>query len=318
MNIKYQFYILFISLFIISSCGIFEKEEFNPLQLNYLQSIIDSNECLSGIQPLELGKQSWTDGNLEELIINSDQFELNPNNLSSYGSPLSDSIVSLIDSLPENIGDLEGIGGLYINGTSIKNIPQTIGDISSLRLLELNDNKIDTIPDNLWNLTLYRLDLRNNKIYSLSDKMSNLTLIGYDYSWNGGGLLLDNNFLTSLPESISEIKHIMSLSVRNNDLLSLPELIGDMIYLNHLDVSYNCLTELPQSISNIDELTTLNISNNNISYYQSNQIDFICSLPQSFEINVSCNGFPDSLECSNFDNSDDWNNFNCESSNCGN
>ena len=62
-------------------------------------------------------------------------------------------------------------------------------------------------------------------------------------------LYLENNNLTSLPESIGSLK-CEYLNISSNKLTSLPESIGNL-KCETLDISYNNLTSLPESIGNL-------------------------------------------------------------------
>lgn len=59
---------------------------------------------------------------------------------------------------------------------------------------------------------------------------------------------LNNNQLTSLPESIGNITYLQSLVLSNNQLSTLPESIGKFVYLQKLDLENNPLIALPESI----------------------------------------------------------------------
>ena len=68
-----------------------------------------------------------------------------------------------------------------------------------------------------------------------------------------------------MPEDISGLKQLHTLSLSNNQLESLPEDIGELTQLEELDLSDNKLTSLPASIENLkDSLTSLNLTKNPI------------------------------------------------------
>ncbi|MFX1258962.1 MAG: leucine-rich repeat domain-containing protein [Promethearchaeota archaeon] len=78
------------------------------------------------------------------------------------------------------------------------------------------------------------------------------------------GLSLYNEGLTTLPESIGDLKSLQVLKLRYNKLSTLPESIGNLTSLIELDSSYNKLSALPESISNLKSLQTLELIDNNL------------------------------------------------------
>jgi len=91
-------------------------------------------------------------------------------------------------------------------------------------------------------------------------------------------LSLANNGLISLPESIGQLTNLTYLSLGNNELTILPESIGDLTNLTHLDISNNHLMCLPNSIGGLTNLTYLDLNNLLQLYPWSNQL---ISLPES-------------------------------------
>ena len=64
------------------------------------------------------------------------------------------------------------------------------------------------------------------------------------------GLGLYNKNLSSLPESIGNLRSLQILSLWRNQLTSLPESIGNLSSLEKLYVDRNRLTSLPENINN--------------------------------------------------------------------
>ncbi len=75
-------------------------------------------------------------------------------------------------------------------------------------------------------------------------------------------MLIDNN-LTTLPESIGKLINLRVLYLECNNLTALPESIGNLD-LTFLDVSNNKLTVLPESIGKLTSLARLNLWGNPI------------------------------------------------------
>jgi hypothetical protein len=107
------------------------------------------------------------------------------------------------------------------------------------------------------------LSLDYNQLTSLPESFGNLKV--------GGGLSLDYNQLTSLPESFGNLKVGGNLSIYNNQLTSLPESFGNLKVGGGLSLDYNQLTSLPESFGNLKVGGGLSIYNNQLT-----------SLPESF------------------------------------
>jgi len=71
--------------------------------------------------------------------------------------------------------------------------------------------------------------------------------------------------LLTLPESISNLKSLETLSLEDNKLTSLPESIGNLSSLKELWLDHNQLTTLPESIGNLSSLETLYLHNNELT-----------------------------------------------------
>ncbi len=101
------------------------------------------------------------------------------------------------------------------------------------------------------------LDLSFNKLSSLPDSIGNLK--------NLTRLYLRYNKLTELPDSIGNLKGLQELSLWSNKLSSIPESIGVITNLQELSLSNNKLSSLPESIGNLTNLQTLDLAMNNLS-----------------------------------------------------
>ena len=76
---------------------------------------------------------------------------------------------------------------------------------------------------------------------------------------------LNNNQLTTIPESIGNLKSLHTLNLHENQLTTLPESIGNLISLRSINISKNKLTTLPKSIGNLKSLQLLNLRNNELT-----------------------------------------------------
>ena len=104
-----------------------------------INMLLDDNE--DGIMhPVELGYTEWVNGRL--VALDCFLSDIMPCNLSG--------------PLPENIGDLEYLEALWLNGNLLTGeIPESMGNLSNLELLYLSDNQLSgSIPEILCNLNV--------------------------------------------------------------------------------------------------------------------------------------------------------------------
>jgi hypothetical protein len=112
------------------------------------------------------------------------------------------------------------------------------------------------IPEFIINLpNLAHLTITNCGIKSLPSKIETFWL---------RELVLTNNNITVLPDSIGNLKELVYLDLANNGIEYLPESIGELGELGHLDLSENNLQRLPDSFSKLVELEHLDLSGNDI------------------------------------------------------
>ncbi len=77
-------------------------------------------------------------------------------------------------------------------------------------------------------------------------------------------LILPNQHLKSIPDSIDQFTHLKTLNLQGNQLNSIPYSIGKLTNLESLDLDYNTLLSLPDSIGNLTKLKYLWLRNNNL------------------------------------------------------
>jgi len=93
--------------------------------------------------------------------------------------------------------------------------------------------------------------------------------------WNTFGFVAENGHvvqlglykkgLTSLPETIGNLKSLQELYLHENKLTSLPETIGNLTSLKELWLYENKLTSLPETIGNLTNLKELYLWSNNLT-----------------------------------------------------
>ncbi len=78
-------------------------------------------------------------------------------------------------------------------------------------------------------------------------------------------LVIENNDIPIIPESIGKLTSLRNLKLSNNQITKLPDSIGNLKQLNCLDLSFNRLVSLPSSLEKLYELEILNLSGNDLT-----------------------------------------------------
>lgn len=160
-------------------------------------------------------------------------------------------------SLPEKIGQLEGLKRLDIYGAKIQDLPESFGSLGNLIELSLPFNKIESLPESFKLLTsLRRMDLSGNQLSSLSDSLFNLT--------NLTMLNLSNNQFREIPHVVFKFSNLHDLLIMKNQLQSLPESIDQLHNLRELDLTWNQIQTIPNSITKLKKMENLKLGFNQI------------------------------------------------------
>jgi hypothetical protein len=78
-------------------------------------------------------------------------------------------------------------------------------------------------------------------------------------------LTISSNALTSLPESVGNLRRLTKLDASNNKLEYLPNEIGKLVLLDDLNLNNNCLVRLPDELCKLSNLTALRLCNNKLT-----------------------------------------------------
>ncbi|KAJ1941622.1 cysteinyl-tRNA synthetase, partial [Linderina macrospora] len=130
---------------------------------------------------------------------------------------------------------------------------QLCGNLKELRLATCQFTRFPHSLQYFGQLTY--LDLSGNDIKRMRhaplDKLQNLAT-----------LMMRNNRLVELPESLAELKALKTLNVSNNNFQEFPTIVTRVASLVNLDISMNRISEIPNAISAMADLEQLNVMGN--------------------------------------------------------
>ncbi len=159
---------------------------------------------------------------------------------------------SLLDSLPENIGNYYQLKTLKLYKNKFRYLPESIGNLQQLEKLIASGNNLEQLPVSLGQLTsLKELSLQYNNLNALPPEIGLLKNLEI--------LRLNNNRLHELPPEIGNLENLKYLYLGNNRLKRLPPEIGKLKNLRILDVGQNLLSDLPPSLAEMESLTELHL-----------------------------------------------------------
>ncbi|KAK1932574.1 Leucine-rich repeat-containing protein 40 [Phytophthora citrophthora] len=184
-----------------------------------------------------------------------------------------------LTQLPESIGGLVHLEVLRVDSNQLKSLPSTIGNLRNLKTLSAHSNDISELPVSFSSLTgLFTLDLKKNSLVTTGTAFIQLTSIKYiDLRQNKlemfprlpenntclDQLFLGFNLLRDIPVGVLSVKESLTvLDVRDNKLQRLSDRIPQLYRLKTLDVTNNDLHDLPPGFGYLKYLDHLLVEGN--------------------------------------------------------
>ena len=174
-------------------------------------------------------------------------------------------------------GQLAGISRLTLS-ENLTTFPTEILSLAdTLEILDLSNNQLFTLPDALKQLKKLKIIFAsNNHFETLPESLGqceNLEMVGFKSNkikhvpagslpaklrW----LILTDNRLTSLPDSLGERPRLQKLALAGNQLTQLPANLSELTNLELVRISANQLTECPDQLLALPKLAWLAFSGN--------------------------------------------------------
>lgn len=175
-------------------------------------------------------------------------------------------------------GELKGVERLVLTHQQLTSFPTEIFSLAdSLKILDLNHNQLTDLPDNLNRLhKLEILFCSNNaftKLPAAIGQCANLTMVGFKsntirtiannaFPANLRWLILTDNAIEVLPETIGNCDKLQKLMLAGNQIQQLPDTLAQCSNLQLLRISANNLTQFPSIVKRLPKLAWLAFSGN--------------------------------------------------------
>jgi len=160
-----------------------------------------------------------------------------------------------LNSFPPEIFELaDTLEFLDLSNNALSHIPAEISQLKKLKIAFFSNNLFSSVPSAFKECeNLYMLGLKANQIEHFDEDILPLSI-----SW----LILTDNRLKSLPNSIGKLTKLQKFPLAGNQLTDLPESMAECRNLELLRLSANQLTEIPSWLLELPKLSWLAFSGN--------------------------------------------------------
>ncbi|MGF1748354.1 leucine-rich repeat-containing protein kinase family protein [Vibrio cionasavignyae] len=174
-------------------------------------------------------------------------------------------------------GELSGTTHLKLS-ESLTTFPSEILSLAdSLEVLDLSNNLLTSLPDELETFSKLKIVFASNNLFdtlpSVLGRCPNLEMVGFKANnikhvpaeslpkrlrW----LILTDNQISSLPDSLGERPRLQKLALAGNHLTALPSTIENLHNLELVRISANQLTQCPDLLLSLPKLAWLAFAGN--------------------------------------------------------
>lgn len=147
---------------------------------------------------------------------------------------------------------------LDLSGNQLSSLPDDFGKLSKLKTLFLSKNRFTALPEVLSNCDLDIIGFKSNQIAHISE-----TCLPLNTRW----LILTDNQISHLPDSIGKQHRLQKLMLAGNHLQSLPESLKHCQNLQLIRIAANQLTHLPAFLLDMPKLAWIAYAGNPFSQH---------------------------------------------------
>ena len=122
-----------------------------------------------------------------------------------------------LSELPADFGCLKKLKIVFLSNNDFEEVPSVLADCPALTMIGIKSNKVKTVPENSLPVNTRWLILTDNQITKLPDSMGQLTKLQK--------LALAGNQLTELPESMANCRALQLARLSANKLTALPDFL---------------------------------------------------------------------------------------------
>ncbi|KAH3757189.1 Protein kinase domain [Pelomyxa schiedti] len=268
-----------ITEMVFFACGITGPLPDSLGNLTTLQLLRISNSALSGTIPTTLSQLV----NLRTLALNDNWIGGTLDTLAPL--PFLQRISLCHNAITGTMPDFHFIGSLIdldLQSNKIHgSIPTSFGNAQSLWFLDLRENNFTgTIPSSLFRLPANEILLSTN---SFSGPFPNVTVVNTGLRT----LVIDYNGLTSLPESISNLSNLVTLSIFQNEIRgTIPASLSSMSSLTYINLGENSFSGSLPALSSLTQINSLYLGGN---HFDSQIPTTFCLLQMLQNLDVSVN-----------------------------
>lgn len=136
-----------------------------------------------------------------------------------------------LSTLPDDFGKLKNLRILFLSNNQFSTIPMVLSEFSKLSMIGFRNNQISTLAENTLPLSTRWLILTDNELIKLPNSMGNLKLLQK--------CMLSGNKLTCLPQSMHKCHNSELLRIAVNKFQELPSFLLHLPKLSWLAYGAN-------------------------------------------------------------------------------
>ncbi|CAH6912458.1 Protein kinase [Vibrio chagasii] len=177
----------------------------------------------------------------------------------------------------EILGLADSLEILDLSGNQLSDLPEEISQLTHLRIIFASNNLFTHLPDVLGSLPkLEMIGFKTNQIKTVSE-VSLPPLLRW--------LILTDNAIEVLPNSLGERPRLQKLALAGNQLRALPESMEKLSNLELVRLSANQLTEFPEFLIKLPKLAWLAFAGNPFCKHPSSLDSVPAVSSQSYSLN---------------------------------